>query len=100
MNADVTGWHSAYFLRLDDDGAGTGDATYYQGNREHVLEVSSTVDQTIYVTANTWHSRAYPRACRAEAAEERRAGTRNYAVISDSRQALAWGYGARHLEPL
>ena len=100
MNADVTGWHSDYFLRLDDDGSATQGATYYNGNSEHVLEVSSDVDQTVYVFANTWNYRAYPENCRATASQEFRDGTRNYSVISGNGEAMAWAYGSRNLTPI
>jgi len=33
VNPDVTGWHSDYFLRLDDDGTDTTEAKFYDGNR-------------------------------------------------------------------
>ena len=31
VNYDVTGWHSDYFLRLDDDGTGTSKSTEWNG---------------------------------------------------------------------
>jgi len=34
LTYDVTGWHSDYFLRLDDDGTGTDDSFEgYEGSR-------------------------------------------------------------------
>ena len=34
LTYDVTGWHSDYFLRLDDDGTGTADSFEgYEGSR-------------------------------------------------------------------
>ena len=57
---DVTGWHNAYFLKLNDDGADRDTNAGYLnsfckggGCFVHQLIVTSKVDQTIYVTANT-----------------------------------------------
>lgn len=56
---DVTGWHNAYFLKLNDDGADKDPNAEYDrikcggGCFVHQLIVTSKVDQTIYVTANT-----------------------------------------------
>ena len=100
VNLDVTGWHSAYFLRLDDDGTGTTSPTYYKGNSEHVLEVSSDVDQQVFIFANTWQYDAYPRPCGYNAYLEHDSGTRNYAVISGNGEALAWAYGSRNMSPI
>ena len=63
---DVTGWHNAYFLKLNDDGADKDPNAEYDrikcggGCFVHQLIVTSKVDQTIYVTANTtdYHRRA------------------------------------------
>ena len=64
---DVTGWHNAYFLKLNDDGADQTDIRRpfckQKGCFTHKLTVTSDVDQTIYVTANTTDQLRRPAAC-------------------------------------
>ena len=85
VNTDVQGWHSDYFLRLDDDGTDTTDDSYYDGNSLHTLEVYSEVSQTVHIQGNLWNYRAYPYDCRLEAAQEFRSRKRNYALVSAGR---------------
>lgn len=52
---DVTTWHSAYFLMIDDDGSNQVKNKYSKGDCpgcfKHSLTIKSTVDQKLYVTA-------------------------------------------------
>ena len=68
---DVTGWHNAYFLKLNDDGAdqtAISELNQYKRSCDggcfgHKLIVTSDVDQTIYVTANTTDQYRRPHEC-------------------------------------
>ena len=51
---------SDHFLRLNDDGTGAS-AGAVSGSSKHELTITSTVDQTIWVTAHTWDERARPK---------------------------------------
>jgi len=60
-NVDVKGWHSDYFMRLNDDGTETSSYDlYYEGNSDHTLKIHSTVAQNVFVQGNLWNYRAYP----------------------------------------
>ena len=57
VNIDPTDMHSAYFLRLNDDGTGSSACTVNTKSkacRKHVVTVTSTVAQKLYITAHTW----------------------------------------------
>lgn len=55
---DTTNLHQTYHLVIDDQ------STNMSGTRvEHTFEITSAVDQTIYVGANTWPKRSYPSDC-------------------------------------
>ena len=56
------GWHSDYFLMLDDPG--TGDNRTCRGScSERKLKITSDVAQSVWVTLHTWDDRAAPRSC-------------------------------------
>ena len=58
LNYDPTNLSRSHFLRLNDDG--TGAHVNRSGRIRHNLTVTSDVDQTIWVVANTWDQRAMP----------------------------------------
>ena len=69
VNIDPTDMHSAYFLRLNDDGTGSTACTVNTTStacRKHVVTVTSTVAQKLYITGHTWDERMYPKSCRNE----------------------------------
>ena len=60
LNYDPDNLSKAHFLRLDDDGTG---AEIDGRQMRHWLTLTSDVDQTIWVSANTWDQRAMPDRC-------------------------------------
>ena len=62
LNYDPDNLSRSHFLRLNDDGTGAR-VTRRSGRIRHNLTVTSDVDQTIWVVANTWDQRAMPNQC-------------------------------------
>ena len=64
---DVTDWSSDHFLMLGDDTHNENPGSfYYCGDdcTKHTLIISTTVTQTVYLTAHTWDERSMGDSCR------------------------------------
>ena len=67
ISYDTTDWFYDYFLMLDDQTDSPGSWSWCgETCTRHTLEVTSDVDQDVYVTAQTWESRTQPTECRKE----------------------------------
>ena len=57
--------HQASFVRLNDDKTGADECGYWEGPKcgRHTLELTSEVDQTVWITAHTWDARTLPENC-------------------------------------
>ena len=69
INYDPTNLYSDHFLRLNDDGTGATDNE--KGGKRHWLTLTSDVDQTVWVIANTWDDHAAPTQCHSASDDER-----------------------------
>ena len=64
FNKDTTSWHTSSYLKLNDNSL-TSDPVKYAGKypwcgetcTRHKLNLKSTVDQEVYLTAYTWDAR-------------------------------------------
>ena len=57
---DTTGWHTASFLKLGDDSQAQNPGSYEKCGSactRHYVNVTSDVDQMVYVSAHTWDDR-------------------------------------------
>jgi hypothetical protein len=67
FNMDTTDWHTASFLKLGDNTAAENPGSYsWCGSSctRHYLNLTSDVEQTVYVTAHTWDNRGVSKDCR------------------------------------
>jgi len=92
---DVTDWHSAYFLMIDDDGSNTVENKFSKDGRcpgcyQHSLIVKSTVDQKLYVTAFVVDQTRRPADC----AGPRAGNMKNR--IYDKSTHTNWGFRGDH----
>ena len=94
VNYDPTNMHSAYFLRLNDDGSNSEKGQLCGSDcTRHVLTVKSEVDQTIWVTGHTWDERGMPAKCRSEQ------GNTHMMSSSWTEEPMGWFYGSMELDP-
>ena len=67
FNKEVSTWHSAHFLMLDDNtqADNPGDDTWWCGTdcTQHKVTVKSDADQGVYITAHTWDDRCMADVC-------------------------------------
>ena len=64
VSLDTTNWFNDYFLMLDDQTDSPGSWSWCGATcTRHKVEVTSAVQQTVYVTAYTWEKRSYPLEC-------------------------------------
>ena len=65
INYNPKGMHQASFVRLGDDKTKADECAYFQGEKcgRHTLELTSDVDQTVWITAYTWDDRTLPKDC-------------------------------------
>ena len=85
--------HSAYFLRLGDDGTGSSACTVNTKSkacRKHVVTVTSTVAQKLYITGHTWDERMYPKSCRNQTIQHR--------IEVQNFYDIPWSYGTAEFE--
>ena len=65
INYDPEGMHMDYFLSLDEDGTGGYPSPGMpEGTFTADLEITSEVDQTIWITAHTWNNRPLGQSCK------------------------------------
>ena len=61
FNKEVSTWHSAHFLMLDDNTQSNnpGDDTWWCGTdcTKHIVTVKSDANQGVYITTHTWDDR-------------------------------------------
>ena len=65
VNYDSSNWSVARFLKLNDEQT-PGVVNHVQNPTVHKMTLSSTVDQTVYVTASTWAARSFGDCAKAE----------------------------------
>ena len=64
INYDVTDWHTANFVMLNDQTANDGQWKDCGSScKRHELTLKSDVDQTIYLSMHTWPQRCYGYNC-------------------------------------
>lgn len=64
ISFDTTDWFEDHFLMLDDKTTPNGEWEFCGPTcTRHIIEVTSSVAQDVYVTVHTWESRSYPREC-------------------------------------
>ena len=62
ISYDTTDWENDYFLMFDDKTRPNGEWEFCGPTcTRHTLEVTSDVDQDVYVTLHTYASRSYPK---------------------------------------
>ena len=65
MSYDTTGWYRDHFLMLGDKRKQNGFWAWCGPTcTRHYIEISSEVDQYVFITAHTWEDRSVPRECR------------------------------------
>ena len=65
ISYDTTGWFRDHFLMLDDQSNSPGKWSWCgETCTRHVMEVSSSVAQDVFITAHTWDARSYPFECK------------------------------------
>jgi len=63
---DSSDWFSGSFLKLNDTSSATNPGSYgWCGSKctRHVLTITSSVEQDVYMTAHTWDSRCLANKC-------------------------------------
>ena len=65
INYDNSDWYQAYFMKLNDQTTKPGDS-WYCGSKctKHVVNFTSSVAQTVFITGHQWHDRGLARSCR------------------------------------
>lgn len=64
VSFDTTNWYYDYFMMLDDRTNNPGSWSWCgETCTRHYIEVTSSMAQTVYVTAFTWEKRSYPDEC-------------------------------------
>ena len=65
ISYNTKGMHQASFVRLNDDKTGADECGYWYGPKcgRHTMELTSEVDQTVWITAHTWDERTRPKNC-------------------------------------
>ena len=65
ISYNTNGMHQASFVRLNDDKTGADECGYWHGPKcgRHTMELTSEVDQTVWITAHTWDERTRPKNC-------------------------------------
>lgn len=59
ISYDTTDWHNDYFLMLNDETDSPGSWSWCGATcTRHLVDVTSEVAQTVYVTAYTWEKRS------------------------------------------
>ena len=62
---DTTDWANDHFLMLSDETDSPGSWSWCgETCTRHLVQVTSSVSQTVYVTAHTWDKRSYSEECR------------------------------------
>ena len=65
ISYDTSGWHHDHFLMLDDKKEQNGSWNWCGKTcTRHYLEISSSVEQYVFITVHTWENRSVPRECR------------------------------------
>ena len=96
---NVEEWESSYFLRLDDDGEGADPGhTPWCGEEcyMHTLVLTSFVDQTVYLTANTWDNDRRAEKCYGD----REDGAEHSIFTSLDQSPFIFDSGAQQLDPI
>lgn len=66
FTVDNSGWSSASFLKLNDNSAATNPGRYSWCGADctrHILYLTSTVKQKVYIKAHTWPERCSAKSC-------------------------------------
>lgn len=64
ISFDTTSWSYDYFLMLDDQTKSPGDWDFCgETCTRHKVNVTSSIDQPVYLTVHTWDQRSYPKEC-------------------------------------
>ena len=64
INYDITGWHQASFMRLNDNDNRPGELSECGSKcTRHVVNFTSTVDQNLYIAAHLWDNRGHGAGC-------------------------------------
>lgn len=67
ISYDTSDWYNSHFLMLNDQTDSPGTWSWCGATcTRHTLDVTSEVDQNVYVTAHTWESRTQPIECKEE----------------------------------
>jgi hypothetical protein len=67
VSYDTTGWHTDSFLKLDDPTKPNGEHEKCGPKcTKHTLEITSKVDQTVFLAAHTWDKRGIAKECAAD----------------------------------
>jgi hypothetical protein len=63
---DVTDWHKASFLKLNDTTAANWEGSWWCGTdcTQHEFTLTSSVDQEVWLTAHTWDERCMADQCK------------------------------------
>jgi len=93
INMNNTQWDFDYFLRLNDTATNGKNANCGPRCTRHELTVVSDADQTVYLTAHQWHSRAVPDKCQMD----RRKGN---GVVRTDQDYTLMGRGPTMLKPV
>lgn len=65
VSFDTTGWYNDHFLMLDDPQKTRGSWSWCgETCTRHSVEITSEVNQAVYVTAHLWEARSYPTECK------------------------------------
>lgn len=96
ISYDVTDWHEAHFLKLNDQSAAENPGVWSwcgPSCTRHYLDLTSSVAQTVYVTAHTWDKR-----CTADICEGGNGKTSG--IWAPGQQYVAsFDFGGRNLVP-
>ena len=92
ISFDTSEWYSDHFLMLDDQTYNPGTWSWCGKTcTRHEIDITSSVDQEVYVTAHTWEKRSYPKECILRETEKKphsiyRKGDRNVVLFKDGVQ--------------
>ena len=65
ISYDTTGWFYDRFLMLDDQSGPNGSWQWCGATcTRHIMQIESSVQQDVFVTAHTWEARTYPNECK------------------------------------
>ena len=94
ISYDTTGWFRDHFLMLNDPKTEKGAWSWCgETCTRHIVEVTSAVDQVVFVTGHIWEPRSYPSECKNK--------NKVHSIYMDGASAIdMFREGSKQLDPI